>query len=293
MPELPEVETVACSLAPRIVGRRLLFCRILTDRWRMGAEDFDLEECAGRVVTGVGRRGKMLLLHFDNNRTWMVHFKMTGGFLWEKEEISLNKHIHAVFGFAGVEEELRYRDVRKFGYMRCFATSRLATAAGIRHLGPEPLEMTLREFLERMEGRQGRIKPLLLDQSFIAGIGNIYADEILFRSGIHPLTPAGRLSPKKRETLYSAIRDLLTEAVASGGSSIRDFRDSEGRQGRFQISHQVYSRKGEDCPVCGNSIDRIQVGGRSSFFCPRCQPLKRKISGGRSSEPGASTGSKG
>jgi len=278
MPELPEVEAVANSLAPKIVGRRLLSCRILTDRWRTLKKDYRLEECSGRIVTGVNRRGKMLLLHFEHDRTWVVHFKMTGGFLWEKATTPMNRHIHAGFGFDGLEEELRFRDVRKFGYIRCFATSLLSSDAGIQNLGPEPQGLTLQEFQERIKNRKGRIKSLLLDQSFIAGIGNIYADEILFRSGIHPLIRADRISRAKRKALHSAILQVLREAVSAGGSSIRDFRDSEGKPGRFQSSHQVYSRKGENCPVCGKIIGRLLVGGRSSFFCPGCQPLKKKIS---------------
>ncbi len=277
MPELPEVETIGRSLAPRIVGRvlagiDLVFPPLLRRGGRKG-----LEALRGRSVLGVRRRGKMLLVEIEGGRTLVFHLKMTGQFLFAGEGTPRDKHVRLVVRFEDGRDELRFRDVRKFGFLLCVEGDPAASCGELSRLGPEPLEVGLPEFRAILESRKGRVKSLLLDQTRIAGVGNIYADETLFEARIHPETGASSLRAGAAERLYLAMRKILASAVEAGGSTLVDegYRDADGNPGDFQFAHKVYDREGEPCLACGTPIKMKRVGGRSSHFCPRCQRKPR------------------
>jgi formamidopyrimidine-DNA glycosylase len=194
---------------------------------------------------------------------------MTGQLQECPADAALDGHTHFVLRLAG-RRELRFRDVRKFGRLRILGPGE-GEAAFLESLGPEPLEVDWPLFAELIRRRKGRLKSLLLNQRFLAGIGNIYADEILFEAGLHPLRPASRLGPSRTRKLWSSMRRVLARAVSRGGSSIRDYADAGGRPGRFQLEHKVYGRGGLACRRCGTAVRRLVVGGRSTHFCPRCQ----------------------
>jgi formamidopyrimidine-DNA glycosylase len=274
MPELPEVETIARTLAPAVRGRviagvELIFRPLL----RRGGRKV-LAGLEGRRVLGVRRRGKMLLIACESARTLVFHLKMTGQFLFAGATEPCDKHTRLVIRFEDGANELRFRDVRKFGFLLCVEGDPMAACAELACLGPEPLEVGLEEFAAFIARKKGRIKSLLLDQTVIAGIGNIYADEMLFDARIHPETPASSLAKKAVERLYVSMKKVLTLAIAEKGSTLQDYRDAEGKAGNFQFFHKVYDRKGEPCVVCAAPVRMTRIGGRSSHFCPKCQRKK-------------------
>jgi formamidopyrimidine-DNA glycosylase len=263
VPELPEVETIARALAPRLVGRRIIGSEFRNSRLVLrGDPDETAAGLTGRKVKAVKRHGKFIEIQLDGGRSFVVHLGMTGKLLLNGVA---GKHTRAILTLdRGV---LSYDDSRQFGKLE------LSTGlpARVAKLGPEPMEVTLEEFTRRLRGRKTKMKALLLNQQFLRGIGNIYADEALFRAGIHPLAIAGRLRPDRIKKLHASIRQVLGEAIAAGGSSVSDYVDVDGRQGSFQIRHNVYQKTGEDCPKCGRPIRRILVTQRGTHFCPRCQ----------------------
>jgi formamidopyrimidine-DNA glycosylase len=276
MPELPEVETIARTLEPAIRGRviagiELLYRPLLRRGSRKG-----LEEMKGRRVLGVNRRGKMLLIAFESGRTLVFHLKMTGQFSLADPGEARDKHTRLVVRFEDGANELVFRDVRKFGFLLCLEGDPMAACAELACLGPEPLDIGLAEFTALIARKRGRIKSLLLNQTVIAGIGNIYADEMLFDARIHPQSQASSLGKKAVERLYDSMKKILTLAIAEKGSTLQDYRDAEGKSGNFQFFHKVYDRKGEPCVACGTTIRMTRIGGRSSHFCPRCQRKKAK-----------------
>jgi formamidopyrimidine-DNA glycosylase len=278
MPELPEVETIARSLVPRLAGRRIAAVDLLyRPLLRTGGRQA-LEAMPGRRVLGVHRRGKMLLIECEGGRTLVFHLKMTGQFLFAAEGAPRDKHVRLAVRFEDRRDELRFRDVRKFGFLLCLEGEPERACGELAGLGPEPLEVGLPEFKAIIGARRGRVKSLLLDQTRIAGVGNIYADETLFEARIHPETPASSLRPEAVERLYLAMRKILAAAVEAGGSTLTDagYRDADGNAGDFQFDHKVYARKGEPCLVCGAPIRMRHIGGRSSHFCPRCQRRPRR-----------------
>jgi formamidopyrimidine-DNA glycosylase len=216
----------------------------------------------GRKIAGVRRYGKFILMSLEGGGYLAVHLGMTGRLLLGGPA---GKHTHAILTLdRGV---LLYDDSRQFG---CIQFSE-AFPERVSKLGPEPLEVPFADFAAALKRRKTRIKALLLNQSFLRGLGNIYADEALFRAGIHPLAVAARLRGDRAERLHEAIIAVLTEAIAAGGSSISDYVDAQGRKGLFQLSHRVYQRTGEPCVTCGTPIRRLLVAQRSSHFCPKCQ----------------------
>lgn len=280
MPELPEVETIARSLGPRLRGRAIAAIELLhRPLLRRGGRE-GLEAVRGRRVLGVRRRGKMLLVECQGGRTLAFHLKMTGQFLFAKEGEPRDKHTRLVLRFEDGRDELRFRDVRKFGFLLCLEGPPESACGELATLGPEPLEVGLPEFAAILGARKSRIKALLLDQTRIAGIGNIYADEMLFAARVHPETPASSLRPEAVGRLHAAVREVLGAAVAAGGSTLSDdgYRDADGNAGGFQLSHKVYGRAGEPCAACGAPIRMTRVAGRSSHFCPRCQRKKARRS---------------
>jgi formamidopyrimidine-DNA glycosylase len=261
VPELPEVETVARSLA-RVVGRRIISAEFPCPRVLRGNAEAMSAALAGRRIRGVRRRGKFIILDLDGGGCFTIHLGMTGKLLLNGE---LSRHTHAIVTLD--RGTLHYDDPRQFG--------RLEVSRGlperVTRLGPEPLEVTLEEFAARLKRRTARIKAVLLDQRFVRGLGNIYADEALFRAGIHPLARASRLGPARVQRLHAAMVEVLTEAIAKGGSSISDYVDAQGRRGFFQFEHRVYQRTGEPCVTCGARIRRTLVAQRGTHYCGRCQ----------------------
>jgi len=254
MPELPEAETIARTLGPHVSGNRIIGVRFLSARAHRG-RPFTL---AGRLIRGVRRHGKTVLLELDEG-TLAVHLGMTGKLL---PGGTPGPYTRAVFTLD--KGAIRFDDVRQFGFLRL-----LEEPSG--ELGPDALDLPLVEFAALFPGRRGALKPLLLNQAFLRGIGNIYADEILFRARIHPRTAASRLGSARIRRLHEAIQKVLAEAIAAGGSSISDYVDAEGRKGSFQFLHRVYRKTGQPCPACGAPIRRIVVAQRGTHYCPRCQ----------------------
>ena len=264
MPELPEVECIVRSLRPWLEGRRLEAIEIRSPLAAAGNPGPLRRVLAGRRVEAVRRRGKFILFDLDEG-VCAIHLRMTGRLLWQGEE---GPYTRAVIRFA--HGRLLLDDTRQFA--RIYASPELPEP--VARLGPEPFELPAAEFCSRLRARRGRIKPLLLDQRFLAGLGNIYADESLHRARIHPLQPAATLSSRRAERLHNAILAVLEEAIAAGGSSISDYVDGEGRSGRFQLLHRVYGREGQPCPACGTAVRRIVAAQRGTWFCPRCQPCR-------------------
>ncbi len=262
MPELPEVETVTRSIAP-LVGRRIMSAEIRATRVLRGG---DAEVLAGRLqgarILGVKRYGKFILVSIEGGGYLVIHLGMTGRLLLGGPP---GKHTHAVLTLdRGV---LLYDDSRQFGCLEFYEEF----PPRVARLGPEPLEVSFEDFAAALKRRKTRIKALLLNQGFLRGLGNIYADEALFRAGIHPQAMAYRLRGDRPRKLFDAIGAVLTEAIAAGGSSISDYVDAEGRKGFFQLNHRVYQRTGEPCVTCKTPIRRLLVAQRSSHFCPKCQ----------------------
>ena len=262
MPELPEVETVTRSIAP-LVGRRIVAAEFRCLRVLRGGDPDDMAaRIQGKKIAGVKRYGKFIVVSLGGGGYLVIHLGMTGRLLLGG---AAGKHTHAIVTLdRGV---LLYDDSRQFG---CLQYSQ-EFPARVAKLGPEPLEVPFAEFAAALRRRKTRIKALLLNQAFLRGLGNIYADESLFRAGIHPLAVASRIRNDRARRLYDAIIAVLTEAIAAGGSSISDYVDAQGRKGFFQMSHRVYQRTGEPCVKCGTPIRRLLVAQRSSHFCPKCQ----------------------
>jgi formamidopyrimidine-DNA glycosylase len=255
VPELPEVENVLRTLAPRVSGRRIVEVHFLSALVAGGLPDELSGRLRGEKIHGVRRHGKHLLLDLDHGLL-DIHLRMTGKIRFGDETAT---HTRAILQLDGVT--MRFDDVRQFG--------RWVWREADPPLGPDALDLGADQFIALIAARRGRIKSVLLNQDVLSGLGNIYVDESLFRSGIHPL--ARGLSRPRLKRLFSEVQDVLAEAIRQGGSSISDYVDAEGRRGRFQDRHLVYGRAGEPCPTCGKPIRRIVVGQRGTHFCPQCQ----------------------
>ena len=260
MPELPEVETIVRSLAPKLAGKRVLAVTFFAPRVMRGAPSPLL---AGHSVLEVTRHGKHILFRFDHG-TLAIHLGMTGKLLIDGET---TPYLRAEIVFDGLR--LLFDDIRQFGRM---AWSH-SLPENVARLGPDPLEIPALAFAVRLRGKRGGVKALLLNQVFLRGLGNIYVDEALHRAGVHPLSVAARLSAKRALALHGVIVTGLEEALAVGGSSISDYVDSDGSKGSFQERHRVYGREGLPCGVCGAAIVRIVVAQRGTHFCPKCQRM--------------------
>jgi formamidopyrimidine-DNA glycosylase len=260
MPELPEVETVVRSVAAYLAGRRIVSTSFTSRFVTPGSRKKLAQRLAGRRIESVTRRGKFILIALDQG-TLTVHLGMTGKLLLEGEA---GEHTHGVFHLD--DGLLLYHDPRQFGRIE-FSEG---TPARVARLGPEPLEISFDEFRTRLR-RKAKIKALLLNQAFLAGLGNIYADESLFAAGIHPLTLAGKLTDARAKKLYQAIQGILTHAIQLGGSSISDYVNGRGERGWFQMEHRVYGREGQPCANCGRPVRKILVAQRGTHYCPHCQ----------------------
>jgi formamidopyrimidine-DNA glycosylase len=289
MPELPEVETVVRGLRLSLPGRAIV-------EVRFGKTDFVhnpgeiAERLPGTRIANVTRLGKFICIRLETCTTgakviaptsplcFIIHLGMTGQLKVVRSGESVPPHTHGFF-ILDDGRELRYTDIRRFGRMLLIRESGLAEFTG--QLGKEPLEISAEEFCRNFGSRRARVKALLLDQSVLCGIGNIYADESLFRARLHPARIAENLTRQQLILLHRKVQLVLEEAIRSRGSSISDYVDSEGKRGEFQLRHRVYQRDGKPCFRCMAIIRRIIVAGRSSHFCPRCQPPPRSRRGSR------------
>ena len=284
MPELPEVETVRRGLTPVLQGARLTHVRINRPDLRFPFPERFVQRLEGATVERIDRRAKYLLMPLSTSETWITHLGMTGRFtldgrqLGEFEEPApiAGKHEH----FSACAERdgrtrIGFADARRFGFMGLVATDAVEAHPWFAGLGPEPLGngFSGAHLAEAFAGKTQNVKVSLLDQRIVAGLGNIYVCEALHRAGIAPQTPAGEVGEARLRALVPIVRDVLSEAIAAGGSSLRDYRQADGELGYFQHSFRVYGREGGTCPTlgCAGTVARIVQGGRSSFYCPLCQ----------------------
>ncbi len=283
MPELPEVETVVRGLRAVLPGRRILTVRL-------GKTDFIEDPAAlerdlpGSRIASVRRHGKFIVAEFEasnkgaENFSLLIHLGMTGQIVVGPLEAPVAPHTHVFFALDD-GREFRYTDIRRFGKMRILSAGTQETALG--KLGLDALDATQAEFFALVRSRRARIKALLLDQHVLRGMGNIYTDESLWRARIHPMRLGVNLKDTELRRLHRAVREVLEEAIRMRGSSVSDYVDSEGRRGTFQQRHRVYQRKGKKCFRGDGLIRRAIVAGRSSYFCPGCQPAPRTRRGAR------------
>lgn len=282
MPELPEVEIIVTGLQKEIIGR--IFSDVWTDTKSLVKQDsFDnfREKIIGRKIVSIGRRGKNILIYLDDGKILLIHQKISGHLLLGKWKFKdnvwippigplsddrVNRYLHMVFSLDD-GRQLALSDQRKFAKIELIKDINF-------DLGPEPLEIDFSSFKELFRNKKGKIKQLLMDQDFIAGIGNIYASEILYLSNIHPEEAANNLDEKDLKNIYNNMQFILKEAIRLKGDSFSDFRDINGERGGFQNIMKVYQKQGKECEKCGTKIVRINLGGRGTFFCPNCQKKK-------------------
>jgi formamidopyrimidine-DNA glycosylase len=304
VPELPEVETVCRQLDPELRGRVIERLEVLDARWcRPVAPNKFAAVVKGATIAGLGRRGKYLLLGLDGARTLVMHLRMTGNLvlvegnnkldpsegrrLYESERSVSERHLRARFTLDD-GRELWFTDPRRFG--EAFLIDDAKLGERFAKLGVEPLSSAFTPALlgELAAGRTAPLKSFLLDQSRVAGVGNIYADEALFRARLHPLSPAGSMKAEHLEALRDAVVAALEAGIDGGGASIDDYRDGRGEKGTMQDEFLVHTREGEECPRCGGPISRIVVSGRSTYYCPSCQVRLRRRPRRRASRRSAS-----
>jgi len=265
MPELPEVETIKRELEQVIKGSKITGVTINDSRVirEPSAEKFK-KELTGVTIKNILRRAKLLILELSSGKALTIHLRMTGQLVYPGD----GKNSRVTFHLAG-GKTLDFNDQRPFAELRVLDDWH--TLKFVQGLGPEPFDITLAQFRDMLKAKKTKIKPLLLDQTFISGIGNLYAAEVLFRSEIHPQRPAQSLSDKEKESLLNEIKKVLQEAIHYGGSSVDTYVRLSGKRGGYAVHHKVYDREGKPCLVCKATIKRISLGGRGTYFCPKCQ----------------------
>ncbi|MCU0703828.1 MAG: bifunctional DNA-formamidopyrimidine glycosylase/DNA-(apurinic or apyrimidinic site) lyase [Fimbriiglobus sp.] len=277
MPELPEVETVARDLRPLLAGRKVVAFWVGEAKLRRPWKRSWSGLMAGLRFGEVRRRGKWLMLPLESRKptavagTLLVHLGMTGQFTVVPADDPWADHTHFVF-FLDNQTHLRFRDIRRFGSVEWFPAGQDVDNHLGEKLGPEPLDIPAAPFAEAMRRSKRTLKAILLDQAVVAGVGNIYADEALFRAGLHPKRRGHTLTAAECDRLRTAIETVIARAIESRGSTIRDYVGGSGLRGGFQNEFAVYGRTGEKCVTCAGGIERVVVSGRSSHFCPVCQP---------------------
>ncbi|MBO8138279.1 MAG: DNA-formamidopyrimidine glycosylase [Desulfotomaculum sp.] len=277
MPELPEVETVKRSLERLITGSAITDVNVLFPKVVKSHTPGDFKaSLAGCKIKSLARRGKYLLVHLSGDKTLVIHLRMTGRLVYLEEKDDLPRYAHVIFYLEG-GKRLVFADMRKFGHINLIPTAQLKNMPELKKLGPEPLgkEFTVQYLQQELRKRRTKIKALLLDQTFVAGLGNIYADEALHLAKIHPERTAQGLTGSEAAGLHHAIIKVLEQGIKNRGTSFSDYVDGEGNIGTNQYQLKAYQREGEPCSNCGTIIERKKVAGRSSFFCPQCQSSKR------------------
>ncbi|GAA6147014.1 bifunctional DNA-formamidopyrimidine glycosylase/DNA-(apurinic or apyrimidinic site) lyase [Pseudooceanicola nitratireducens] len=282
MPELPEVETVRTGLAPAMEGQVIARATVNRPDLRWPFPDRMAERLTGARIERLRRRSKYILADLDRGESLLIHLGMSGRMTVSGDPLgqfvhdhpAAEKHDHVVFDMAN-GARVTFNDPRRFGAMDLLPTATAELHPLLANIGPEPLGNAFNEdyFVAAVRPRRSPIKSVLLDQKLVAGLGNIYVCEALFRAGIAPTRRADRIAPQRLAALVPIIRDVLSEAIAAGGSSLKDYRQADGELGYFQHSFDVYGREGDPCrvPGCGTAIRRVVQSGRSSFYCPQCQ----------------------
>lgn len=278
MPELPEVETVKEALNQTVKGQTIKEIELRYEPMvkNMSAAEFK-EKLINQTIQAVSRRGKYLVFHFDDYQL-LSHLRMEGKYFYVDSDFELNPHVHVIFTLEN-GKRLLYQDTRKFGTYHLYDKAiDLETTAPFQVLGLEPFatEFTPSYVKEKIQNKKKPIKSLLLDQTVVCGLGNIYVDEVLYRARLHPLTSSSELTDKDIENVVKYTVEVLVRAIELGGTTIRTFRSSHGVSGTFQNELLVHQRKGENCYECHTPIEKIKVGGRGTYFCPTCQKLTAK-----------------
>lgn len=273
MPELPEVETIKRGLLERVKGKKVKKVSIKNPKCISFPSPGEFKErIEGRVFREINRKGKYLIIELDSGENLVFHLKLTGRILYSPEEGKEFEYVRVIFAFEE-GDELSFTDIRGFGSIWLIPDKEFDKIPGLESLGPEPLEedFTLESFQKMLKSKRGKIKVLLMDQTFLAGVGNIYAQEALFLAGIHPERPSSSLTSKEVKKLYDSLRFVLTEAIQYRGSSVDAYVDVEGRKGNYEEKLRVYGKEGGLCPSCSTPIRKITISGRGTYFCPRCQ----------------------
>ncbi len=269
MPELPEVETVARALSKRLIGKTIAKVDVLREKNVDTPPSLFRSILPGKRFESISRRGKYLLFHLSGGWVILSHLRMEGKYFFRPDESQIQRHDLIVFHLEG-GEVLCYNDSRRFGRMGLYKENELPHTS-LSKLGKEPFEEGAEEFFLSLKGKKKPIKEVLLDQTIVAGVGNIYADESLFRSRINPFLPAGSLSREEASSLLSSIQAVLTEAIRKGGSTVKSYHPQEGVDGRMQNELLAYGRGGRPCPRCGFPLHKAKLGGRGTVYCPHCQ----------------------
>lgn len=275
MPELPEVETVRRTLEPLVKNKKIVGVTVWYEKIIVGNKQNFCKSLVGKTIKKIDRYGKYLLIRLNDNLTIVSHLRMEGKYrLVSDKDLPKEKHDHLQFEFND-GSALRYNDVRKFGRMQLTETGTEEIVTGIKNLGPEPntTEFSLDYFKRALSNRRKNIKTLLLDQSVVAGLGNIYVDEVLWKSKIHPLSSANALSEEAVQSLYDNINQTIAEAINLRGTTVHTFLAADGLAGGYQNKLQVYGHQGRACSRCGNIFKKIKVSGRGTVFCPNCQKV--------------------
>lgn len=272
MPELPEVENIIRQLQKEITGYQISSVDIRLPKIIRNSRKTFLQALLKASINDVRRRGKLLIFELSSGYCLLIHLKISGQLFLVNKAEPADKHTHIVIGFKGRKAQLRYRDVRQFGYMKVVAVKALGKILN-DELGKDYLEVSYDEFKEAISGRKKNIKSFLLDQKIFAGLGNIYACEALYQAGIHPKSNTAGLKARKIKRLFFAIEDILREAIRLGGSSVDDYYMPDKSTGSYQEVHKVYKRENEPCPICKTPISRKKTASRSTYFCPRCQKI--------------------
>lgn len=272
MPELPEVESIKNTLAKTILGEEILAVDISWPPAIICPDGVDFAGfISGQIIESLGRRGKYLLIHLGNGWSMIVHFRMTGRLIFYPERHPADKHTHVIFFLKN--GELHYSDIRKFGRIQLIPAHKIAEVSALKKMGPEPLaaSFSFDGLGERLARKKGPVKAALLDQTVMAGLGNIYADEALFRAGIYPGRKTDSLKVSDVILLYDAVCEILTAGIEARGTSFRDYRDADGNRGNFQERLMVYGRGRQKCKICGSELLREKIAGRTTVSCPVCQ----------------------
>ena len=273
MPELPEVETILQSLLPLLTGQQVVDSEVHLPKLLQNVSAAEFSRIiSGRVVQGMGRRGKYLLFQLSGEHTLVIHLRMTGQLRYTAADLPRVPHTHIVLKLAS-GQELRYVDIRQFGYWFIAPDNEIAGVARMDRLGVEPLspEFSVAGLASLLAGKRGKIKSVLLNQHIVAGIGNIYADEALFLAGLRPDRIAGGLAFGEIARLHAAVTNVLAQSVKLRGTTFSDYLDGLGQQGGFQHQLKVYGRAGEACVTCGETITRLVLAGRGTHYCRQCQ----------------------
>lgn len=271
MPELPEVETIVRRLRLTLIGKKVQSIRVLNPGILRCSQKIFVKSLTGVIIREIRRKGKFILIDFTPDWTLILHLKMTGQVLIEPRSTPADRHTQVIFSFFSSNFQMRYRDIRKFGFFDLFHGNSTEAIPYLSRLGPDPFEISSPQFVRIILSRKRAVKAFLLDQSLISGLGNIYVDESLFQAKIHPLTATDTLSPARIKDLHRIIKKILTQAISKQGSTLKDYRKPDGHTGEFQNYHQVYGRTGYPCPFCHRPIAKTRVAGRGTHYCPSCQ----------------------